>query len=72
MTTSAAEKQSNPYNVQVGQMWERCDRRDVGKRVRVESVGDTHAIVRSSGGPATKIRLDRFRPGSTGYRLVPA
>lgn len=85
MTTSAAEKQSNPYNVQVGQVWESTDRREPGRRVRVIRVLAQHAEVEAVSAPTnsrrasafvpgrkTEIRLDRFRSGSSGYKLVPA
>lgn len=83
MTTSAAEKQSNPYNVQVGQVWESTDQRTPGRQVKVTHVGVARADVvahapatNDSGGfrmgRRTDIRLDRFRPGSTGWKLVSA
>ena len=54
--------------VEVGQIW-------------ADNVGETHAVVKvltavdspaygPPNGRRTRIRLDRFRPTSTGYRLI--
>lgn len=62
-------------------MWTDNDKRSHGRKVKVVAVDDTHATVelyipRGAGrlhakpGRRTRIRLDRFRPTSTGYRLV--
>jgi hypothetical protein len=66
--------------VRLGQIWADNDPRGYGRKVRVVEIGDTHATVElhqprhpvSSAKPGrrTRIRLDRFRPTSTGYRLV--
>lgn len=63
--------------VKVGQVWESCDPRDgaspgrPARRIEVLQVGGMHAHVRSSTtGVRTRILLHRFRPGSTGWRLV--
>lgn len=66
-----------------GQVWEdndhRIARRELPRRqLRVTAVDETHATVEAStltgsgwGPPrVSRIRLDRFRPTSTGYRLV--
>ena len=70
--------------VLVGTVWKDCDERSGRERwltvldidpttrkatCRVDSrlIGLRTSLVR---GNATKVRLDRFRPGSTGYRLV--
>lgn len=57
--------------VKVGQVWVDNDSRSKGRRVRVLEVDATHATVQSPSGQGrkTRIRLDRFRPTSTGYRL---
>ena len=67
-----------PYDlvkVKVGQVWEDCDRRFAKRRVKVVTLTRTHAVVvriaPTRSDTRTKIRLDRFRPTSTGYRLVP-
>lgn len=67
--------------VRPGQVWADNDKRSAGRQVRVVSVDDTHATVvlhavRPGGhqqaqlGRKTRVRLDRFRPTPTGYRLV--
>jgi hypothetical protein len=59
---------TNPYEVQVGQVWESCDRRDNGRRIRVIDIDGAYAVVEST--QVRRIRLDRFNDSSTGYRLV--
>ncbi|NYV73125.1 DUF6354 family protein [Streptomyces sp. UH6] len=64
----------------VGQLWQDNDPRSYGRKVRIVEIDDTHATVElhqprqpvSSAKPGrrTRIRLDRFRPTSTGYRYV--
>ena len=56
--------------VRPGQIWADNDKRSAGRRITVTSVGQTHAMVETSLGRRTLVRLDRFRPTSTGYRLV--
>lgn len=65
--------------VRVGQVWQDADPRTYGRHLRVAEVDSTHATVVHvdiAGRPVgrreriTRIRLDRFRPTSTGYRLV--
>ncbi len=60
--------------VHVGQVWEDNDPRIGGyshrRTVTVLQVYSEYAIVSSNRGFRSRIRLDRFRPGSTGYRLV--
>lgn len=70
-------------DVRPGQVWADNDKRGYGRKVRVveiiEAWGDRYAVVEqvtgrrsydAKPGKRTKIRLDRFRPNSTGYRLV--
>ena len=71
-------------DVMRGQVWEDSDRRSAGRTVRVLRVEADHAVVTvltaridaSPGerhravGAERRIRLDRFKPTSTGYRLV--
>lgn len=66
-------------SVRVHQVWADLDKRAAGRKVRVVEVDDTHAAVeqvnsrahdRGKPGRRTRIRLDRFRPTSTGYRLL--
>ncbi|KOU20931.1 hypothetical protein ADK52_25415 [Streptomyces sp. WM6372] len=65
----------------VDQIWQDNDKRGYGRRVRIVEIAGTHAVVelivpRGAGhngakpGRRTSIRLDRFRPISTGYRYV--
>lgn len=65
----------------VGQIWQDNDPRSYGRRLRIVEITDTHALVelhapRGAGhqqakpGRRTRIRLDRFRPTSTGYRHI--
>lgn len=60
--------------VRPGQVWADNDKRSNGRQVRVIHVTETHAVVGpvnpKARGRATRIRLDRFVPSSTGYRLV--
>ncbi len=66
-------KSGNPYNVKVGQVWVNCDKRFAGVEVTVLLVRDDlgYAQVRvEKSGKLRRIRLDRFRERSNGYRLV--
>ncbi|WP_416477039.1 hypothetical protein [Streptomyces sp. LKA04] len=66
----------------VGQIWQDNDPRSDGRRLLIEWIDDTHAKVRqvaltADGHPVplpgvrqSRIRLDRFRPTSTGYRYI--
>ena len=66
----------------VGQIWQDNDPRAEGRQLLIEGIGDTHATARQvaltpDGQPVplpgvrqSRIRLDRFRPTSTGYRYV--
>jgi hypothetical protein len=65
----------------VGQIWQDNDKRGYGRRLRIVEIVGEHAVVelvvpRGAGhhgakpGRRTRIRLDRFRPISTGYRYV--
>ncbi len=71
----------NP-DVRVGQVWQDCDRRGYGRKLRVETIDGTHAtcvevhitpqgaVVLSTPVRRTRIKISRFRPTSTGYRLI--
>ncbi|KXO99066.1 hypothetical protein AXK58_24235 [Tsukamurella tyrosinosolvens] len=62
---------NNPHGVEKGQVWADNDKRMAGRELRVLEVGDTHATVteiNDTSGRTTQIRLDRFKPTSTGYR----
>ncbi len=62
----------NPFGVQAGQIWENCDKRFQGKRVAIVMVREEHgyAVVQKPNGHMGRIKLDRFRDRSNGYRLV--
>lgn len=61
-----------PIEVKVGQIWEDCDKRMAGRRLKVVRIEDGYAIcsVNLSSTRVTSIRLDRMRPTATGFRLV--
>jgi hypothetical protein len=65
--------------VKPGQVWADNDRRSEGRHVKVIAIERLHrqAVVRAcsplgnfTGARVTRIRLDRFKATSTGYRLV--
>lgn len=67
--------------VKVGQVWQDCDKRMSGRCIRVMAIKDGKALcsraVQSSWGewfrlPGRQVRisLSRFKPTSTGYRLL--
>lgn len=51
-----------------------CDKRMKGRKLEVLRIEGMHAICNTPGNRSgkyeTKIRLDRFKPGSTGWMLV--
>lgn len=64
-----------------GQIWQDNDPRSYGRRLRIITIDDTHAVMelavpRDAGhqqakpGRRTRVRLDRLKPTSTGYRYV--
>lgn len=62
----------NPFDVVEGQVWRSNDSRQARDITVLEVViDDGYALVQSSvGAKTTRVRLDRFRPGSTGYTLL--
>jgi hypothetical protein len=63
--------------VRVGQIWEDNDRRITEgayrRRFKVLAIEDGKALVETMNNEPrrrTKIKLDRFKPTSTGYRIV--
>jgi hypothetical protein len=64
----------NPYGVAVGQVWRSNDKRDNGRSLKVIDVDLTRGKAQTQSpwslGSKTWIRLDRFRPTSTGYQLI--
>ena len=65
---------ANKYGVKVGQVWKDNDPRytEAEQRVLVVlEIDDTHATCKNKkSGKTSKIRLNRFKANSTGYRLV--
>ncbi|WP_155299617.1 hypothetical protein [Deinococcus kurensis] len=77
---------TNPHDVQVGQIWEDTDPRGYGPHIQVYALNGAYAECyqvsrgtsqlaagedkRYRNGKPRRIRLDRFKPGSTGYKLV--
>lgn len=69
---------NNPHNVKVGQIWGDCDPRMGGREFKVYEIGETHATVvitrpndhAYDPRPVQRIKLTRFKPTSTGYRLI--
>ena len=63
--------------VKVGQVWEDYDSRyrsgeHARRRVKILEIKDGRALVQhpSGTGRKTKIRVNRFRPTATGYKLI--
>jgi len=65
----------------VGQIWQDNDKRGYGRRIRIVEIDGAYAVVElvtprrvghsaAKPGRQTRIRLDRFRPTSTGYRYI--
>ncbi|KMS79576.1 hypothetical protein ACH49_12175 [Streptomyces leeuwenhoekii] len=65
----------------VGQIWQDNDPRSHGRQLRIVEIDGTHAVCelvvprgaghqQAKAGRRTRIRLDRFRPISTGYRYI--
>lgn len=65
----------------VGQVWADNDKRSYGRLLRIVEIDATHATVAlvsprdrgvssAEAGRRTRIRLDRLKPTSTGYRLI--
>jgi hypothetical protein len=73
-TKALARAARNPSSVAPGQRWQNWDsryRRTLAPRyVTVLAVEGPYAIVADETGAQRRIRLDRFRPSSTGYKLV--
>lgn len=66
--------------VKVGQVWADNDARARGRTLEVLEVGENHAVCKvltparfanvSTTGRTVRIMLRRFKPNSTGYRLL--
>lgn len=63
---------SNPHGVEVGQIWVSADKREASRRLTVVAVDVDSGVAHVEGtlGRRSRIRLDRFRPTSTGYRRI--
>ena len=70
-------------DVRAGQIWADNDKRSAGRTLRIVEVDETHAIAEEiaysettgrtrhlPNARQTRIRLDRFKPTSSGYRLL--
>lgn len=57
--------------VKVGQIWRDKDPRQAGRQIKVLAIeGEKAQVQHPSGmGAKTRIKLSRFKPGSTGYEL---
>jgi hypothetical protein len=65
----------NKFGVKIGQKWQENDPRFANdpklRELTVMGIDKTHAICKNHpSGRISKIRLDRFKPNSTGYILV--
>jgi hypothetical protein len=64
--------------VKPGQIWQDCDPRGPARHLLIESIEQARAVVLQVGANGavhgrekrTRIKLDRFRPTSNGYRLI--
>lgn len=71
---------STEIDVQVGQVWADNDPRVAGRTIKVEAIDGNKAVCRVLATPfdypqgrtghTTKIALRRFKPTTTGYRLI--
>jgi len=68
---------NNPYKVKVGQIWQDYDsrfRKQTPVLKKIISLTETHAFVHGIRNniviSKSYIRLDRFKPNSTGYKLL--
>ena len=75
---SKPEKPANPYKVAIGQIWEDCDLRTLkeGKSPRTLTITRVYSdrgysVANTSNNRTVEVRLDRFKPTATGYRLLP-
>lgn len=69
-----------PETVRPGQIWADNDKRVAGRTLRVDDIDNEHAVCTVLTGPAgsddpsvgqqRRILLRRFKPTSTGYRLL--
>lgn len=66
------EWHDNPIEVEVGQVWSDNDHRQRSnpRKGTIVSVGPDSAKIKWDTGKSSTIKLARFRPNSTGYKLV--
>ena len=68
---------SDDTSVQVGQVWQDNDRRHGTRYLRIDAIDQDRAVCvawydeAGAKSRVVRIRLDRFKPTSTGYRLLP-
>jgi len=56
--------------LQIGQVWVDNDKRFLGRLLEIIKIFETHALCKNlQSGRLTEIKLNRFKPNSTGYRL---
>jgi hypothetical protein len=64
----------NQFGVKVGQIWKDNDSRfseNEQRELEVLSIDDVYAICKNiKSGKTSKIKLNRFKANSTGYRLI--
>lgn len=60
---------NNPHGVKIGQVWQDNDKRTSYRKGRVIDMSETHARM-DWGYTQTSVKLARFKPTSTGYRLI--
>jgi len=64
----------NKYGVKTGQVWQDNDPRyteSEKRKLEIIEVDDTYAVCKNlTSGKISKIRLNRFKANSTGYRLI--
>ncbi len=56
--------------VRGGQVWADNDKRSTGRTITILDVDSRRATVKSNFGRTSNVLLARFRPTSTGYRLI--
>lgn len=69
MSESNIDQNANPYGVEKGQQWVSTDKRAMGFRQTVLDVKDGKAQM-SGEFRKSWVSLQRFKPGSNGYRRV--
>lgn len=81
-----ADTRPDTPDIRAGQVWQDCDPRAHNRQIRIVTIDSDHAVaelitprqvttlagqaITARPGRRTRIRLDRFQPTKTGYRLV--